>query len=301
VSAEPIDRSGPPHEHPLRDAVDAMELATRAADDPARVAAEAHVASCESCRLAWDEALSLSLLLEELPSLSPPEPAVLARVASTVWASPTDSPAADRAESPAILAPIPAEASPVPDALRFPVVAAAVTVGLVSAALGVFAKRKSADPAVFREASFALVIATTAALTSRAGRGWSFAAVLGASAALVIAAGEGIGVLSPAIGAKCLVLELVAAALPFGVLGALVIKRRFPPDRIVYATVAMSGALGGHAMLDLSCPDRTSTFHLAVFHFGGVVLAGVLGWLFAQPITRRALAGISSNNPPVPP
>jgi hypothetical protein len=284
---------------PHHEVAEVCELLALPLDAPARLAAEAHAASCERCGLAFAEARALVTLLDELPPLPPPDPAVLARVAEVVWDSPPE-PAFAHAHAHALAG----ESPPVPDALRFPVVAAAVTVGLVSAALGGFAKRKSADPAVFREASFALVVATVAVLTARAGRGWSFAAVLGGSVALVLAAGaesSGLGALSPAIGVKCLLLELVAAALPFAVLATLVVKRRFPPDRIVYVTIAMSGALGGHAMLDLSCPERAATLHLAVFHLGGVVLAGFFGWLFATPITARALAGPASQKGAGPP
>lgn len=182
---------------------------------------------------------------------------------------------------------------PVPDALRFPVVAATVTIGLVAAAVGGLVDREAASPGVFREASLALVVAAMGALTSRAGRFWSFAAVLGASVGLVLVAGRGgSGGTTPGLSlaalARCLLVELAAAAVPFAVLAVLVVKRRFPPDRIVYVTIAMSGALGAEAMLDLSCVARAAPGHLVAAHLGGVLIAGMIGFLLGAPITARA-------------
>ena len=101
------------------------------------------------------------------------------------------------------------------------------------------------------------------------------------SGAMAWLAGSAEG-LFPTIGAKCVAVELFAAALPLGaaVFGA----RRWaiPLPSLRGAVVAASGALVGQAALHLTCPVREAAMHLAIFHVGGVVLAASMGALVSR-------------------
>jgi hypothetical protein len=108
---------------------------------------------------------------------------------------------------------------------------------------------------------------------------------LATSAAFALAAAS-THLLAPAIGVKCTLLELVAASLPW-----LAYRFAAGPSRArpASAAVASAGALAGHAALHLTCPVPHADAHLLVFHFGGVVLAALLGAIATPtaPAIRR--------------
>jgi hypothetical protein len=90
--------------------------------------------------------------------------------------------------------------------------------------------------------------------------------------------------LSLRVGVECTLLELFAAALPW-----VAFRRVAGPwrSRSAASAVAAAGALSGHAALHLTCPIAHADAHLLVFHFGGVVLAALIGAL-ATPRLKTA-------------
>jgi hypothetical protein len=96
------------------------------------------------------------------------------------------------------------------------------------------------------------------------------------------------GSLAFATGMKCVIHELVTAAVP---LVALVLLRRTTGiSRAGIAGIAASGALAGDAALHVSCPAASSAVHLLVFHVGGVALAAALVGIFAGRMLRLGTA-----------
>lgn len=85
------------------------------------------------------------------------------------------------------------------------------------------------------------------------------------------------GMLSPAIGIKCVLIELVAASLPLATTAFLVVRGRAPNSPWRFSAAAAMGALAGHAGLHLTCPVHTASPHLFAFHTGGVLLAAMVG------------------------
>ncbi len=85
------------------------------------------------------------------------------------------------------------------------------------------------------------------------------------------------GMLSPAIGIKCVLIELIAASLPLATTAFLVVRHRAPNSTWRFSAAAALGALAGHAGLHLTCPVRTASPHLFAFHTGGVFLAAMVG------------------------
>ncbi len=85
------------------------------------------------------------------------------------------------------------------------------------------------------------------------------------------------GMPSPAIGIKCVLIELIAASLPLATTAFLVVRRRAPNSAWRFSAAVALGALAGHAGLHLMCPVRTASPHLFAFHTGGVFLAAMVG------------------------
>ncbi len=101
------------------------------------------------------------------------------------------------------------------------------------------------------------------------------------SAGFAIALGHGMEPLS-FTGSQCLLLEQVAALLPFG---ALVFLRR--GGALEFAAAASAGALAGQAALHLTCPDHLNATHLLAFHFAGVVVAAAWGAMGGRLLAPR--------------
>lgn len=86
-----------------------------------------------------------------------------------------------------------------------------------------------------------------------------------------------------AVGVHCLAIELFSAAWP---LAALAAARGFSSSASGWTTAALAsaGALAGQAALHLTCPERSATPHLLVFHVGGVLLAALAGWALPRAL-----------------
>lgn len=115
------------------------------------------------------------------------------------------------------------------------------------------------------------------------------AAVLVASLLLALATGDG-GGLDLLVGLHCAFVELVAAAVPYGVLLYSVVRGRRAGSAPSFAATAAAGALAGQLYLLVRCPDRVHTPHLLVTHTGAVVLAALVGWIGFAWFPKRAAA-----------
>ena len=85
------------------------------------------------------------------------------------------------------------------------------------------------------------------------------------------------GMLFPAIGIKCVLIELIAASLPLATTAFLVVSRRVTSGAWRFSAAAALGALAGQAALHLTCPVAAVRPHLLTFHTGGVFLAALMG------------------------
>jgi hypothetical protein len=64
-------------------------------------------------------------------------------------------------------------------------------------------------------------------------------------------------------------------------------RLRAAPNATTFASFAAAGALAGQAALDLTCPDRSGTPHLVLFHLAGVLLAALLGAFVGRSLRQR--------------
>lgn len=85
------------------------------------------------------------------------------------------------------------------------------------------------------------------------------------------------GMLFPAIGIKCVLIELIAASLPLATTAFLVVSRRVASGAWRFSAAGALGALAGQAALHLTCPVSDVRPHLLTFHTGGVLLAALMG------------------------
>jgi len=95
------------------------------------------------------------------------------------------------------------------------------------------------------------------------------------------------GMLFPAIGVKCVLIELIAASLPVATTAFLLVSRRAVGGAWRFSAAAALGALAGQAALHLTCPVSGVRPHLLAFHTGGVFLAAFVGLAVSQIPGRR--------------
>src|SRR5262249_28869150 len=117
-----------------------------------------------------------------------------------------------------------------------------------------------------------LAIAVVAAIWSHLGRRTVIAAAV-ASVLFVFAIGQE-GPMAAGIGIICAMFEILAAVLPWA---AFLWASRGDASPNQGAAIAATGALAGQALLHLACKIPHSEPHLLAFHFGGVLLACMLG------------------------
>jgi hypothetical protein len=230
-------------------------IAALSREDPERIAAERHAQSCSACGEALSKGRALMTLLERAPVPPPPSAEVLTRVSRAIEGE------TERENGSSI--------SPLLWAM------AALAAWALELAI---AKKLSHDPArVLVSAGWGLVAAMLAAWASVRAR-WAAAGAVVASLALIgVALGDDTQ-LYALLGIKCTVLELMAACIPYGIAVALARRTRTGFEAWQAAAIAAAGALAGHAALHLSCKVPHAGLHLLVFHFGGVLLAAVLGY-----------------------
>jgi hypothetical protein len=133
---------------------------------------------------------------------------------------------------------------------------------------------------------FVLALAAVAAAGARRFGRLAAVAALGLSSLFTLA-GSAEGGLQAALGAHCVLIELMSAALPLGTTAYLALHRRAGWTEVsswTFAGAAAAGALAGQAALHQICPAHGAA-HLTVFHTGGVLLAtaiGVVTWRLLQ-------------------
>jgi hypothetical protein len=258
-------------EHPSRDEIGVLAMA--AADDPQRVAFEAHAADCSACTREWRRSLRLAELMGTLAAPPPPSPKALARAQARVHA---------------LLAMEPASAIE-PKAAPFQglMVAAAVLVSVVAAF------SLSGPPiSMYRELLAITTIGVAALLPGFAMRS-ERNAIAASVAALALSnvlgwldftefpmvAGHAVG---------CMQMELAIGALPL--LAMLGVSRSAGSRASAFQTAAAgaSGALAGQGVLLTTCGADESVLHVLVFHVAGVVLGALIGGGLGTLVGRRA-------------
>lgn len=232
-------------------------------EDPERARALEHAKQCAPCRDALSEGERLMRLIDASREAPEVPPGSAATVVNTI------------------------EAELRRDSIRH----AAWPAGLVVAAFVLeilLARHLKTDERSF---GAALTVVALAVALGGLNRGKLLVVLVGTAASAVFAFSMGsTSLLAPAVGVECTLLELFAAALPWVAFYRVAGPWR---SRAASSAVAAAGALSGHAALHLTCPVAHGDAHLLVFHFGGVVLAALLGAL-ATPRLRTAASSSSS-------
>lgn len=216
-------------------------------DDPDRRAARAHAGACRACAEELRQA-------EQLLSL----------VAAGLGGPPPAAPRLDGVGA-LIVSRLAAERL---SALRRVAAGTVAAFGLLAAPSVVQPHAKAAWVAAGLLAVIALAAGLAAVLQPRRAAGL---AALASLVAALVAGGR--GPLASALGVHCVIAELVAAAVPFGVLLVGAVRGRAPGGTLRLASVAAAGALAGQAALHVACPEAGALPHLLGFHLGGVLLA----------------------------
>jgi hypothetical protein len=226
-------------------------LAALSLADPERAKAEAHARDCAPCREALEEGTRLKSLLkraigvlEEAPSARP----------FLVDRAPARLPAVARRWS-------------------WPIAGAVVLAWLFQITVGGGFRLDHAS-ALASLAVLALAIASVTVLQGY--ERWAVAIVVATSGIFAYASGSVAG-FEPGVGIRCMFRELWAAALAWDIVLVLGRRSGIVFDSSKMMAVAAAGALAAHAGQHLACSVPHSDLHLLVFHFGGVLLAIVLG------------------------
>ncbi len=236
----------------------AAYLAALPETDSARKLAFEHARNCPACARALAEGERVIAMIDRLPPLPPPSELALKRASEAILRE---------------LAP-----RGILGFLRANARAAAIraTPIAVAWALAVaLAKHRAADrESWLLSAAAALCVSVLGVV--QLGAWAATAAAVGLSGLFSGLIGSA-GMLSPAIGIKCTLIELIAASLPLATTAFLVLKRRVASSARHFSAAAALGALAGHAGLHLTCPVHTASPHLWAFHTGGVLLAAMVG------------------------
>jgi len=235
---------------------DAPGLVSLHADDPDRLAAFAHAASCRGCARALREAERLHVVRAELgPSAAP-----VVALAGTAQAIGRELVRERRRRS------------------GWAAIAAAVVTAIL---VGFAGHRGGSGPD--RVVAFALAAAGVAlsALSATIPVGALTGAAVAAGAAALIAGRE--GPLEAETGVWCVLAELACAGVVVWT-GWLALRGGTTRHaRSAVAAAAAAGALAGAGALQITCSAHESALHLLVFHAGGVVLAATLAALIWRP------------------
>jgi len=118
--------------------------------------------------------------------------------------------------------------------------------------------------------------------------GWLLlAAIVAMSLVLALVMGHGGDSILGLHGVQCVGVELLAAAVPYGILSYSAIRGGRSGSAGGFAATAAAGAFAGQLYLLVRCPDRMHTPHLLVIHTGAVLLAALLGWIGFTRLSPR--------------
>ena len=229
-------------------------LASLSADDPERMLAEEHVRSCGMCRDAFDEGRRLMALLAEAAPLPALSAATIERAALAIEAENSGERQARRV-------------------LGWATATSVLSAFAIQIAVGTGLARDGNGTSV---ALTVLALALVGALFARANRRLVVAALLLLAGLFAYSAGTA-PMLAPKEGLVCTLYELGAAALAWFVAKRLMSWRGVRLNSWHGAALAAAGALSSGAAQHLTCPVSHAGPHLLVFHFGGVVIAAMLG------------------------
>lgn|ERR1022692_428406 len=234
-------------------------LAALSRDDPERKAADEHARSCMPCREALEEGVRfIGLLRQALPvpsSITDPAHARAAPagsggrpVAGTSW-----NDASGRFALSTIVAVVVAWLFQltVGGGFQMDRECLVVSLGILAVAIASVTIMRGKEP---------LAVATVVATSGL------FAYLSGTAAGL-----------APGIGIRCTFRELWAAAITWAIVVTIGRHRGVTFNRWNVTAIAAAGALAAHAGQHLACAVPHSDAHLLVFHFGGVLLATLLG------------------------
>jgi len=244
----------------------AAYLSALPAPDAERKLAFEHARSCSACAKALAEGERVISLIDNLPPPPPPTELALQRASEPILRE--LGPARGfRGRWDRVLVPL----------------LSAISIAAGWAIAVALAKHRVADRASW---FWSVLIALSASLVGiarlNAFLGVARLNAAGAGAAVVLSAifsalMGSVGMLSAAIGIKCVLIELIAASLPLASTAFLVVTRRVAGGPWLFSAAAALGALAGHAGLHLTCPVHTASPHLFAFHTGGVILAAMVG------------------------
>lgn len=234
-------------------------LAALSRDDPERKAADEHARSCMPCREALEEGVRFIGLLRQAlpvpPSITDPAHARAAPagsrgrpVAGTSW-----NDASGRFALSTIVAVVVAWLFQltVGGGFQMDRECLVVSLGILAVAIASVTIMRGKEP---------LAVATVVATSGL------FAYLSGTAAGL-----------APGIGIRCTFRELWAAAITWAIVVTIGRRRGVTFNRWNVTAIAAAGALAAHAGQHLACAVPHSDAHLLVFHFGGVLLATLLG------------------------
>jgi hypothetical protein len=227
--------------------------------DPERVLANEHARTCPECAKALAEGARILALIDGLPAPAAPTEQALQRASEPIRQE-LEAARALRTRWPG-------------SRIGLALASSVVSAWIIAVAL-------TKHPARDRMSRFWSVAVLSASVLGIAGILQFDAAAAATAVALsgifsaVVGSG---GDLAPSAGLHCILAELFAAALPLATTAFLVKTGRAANQVGRFVAAAAFGALSGHAALHLSCPVRTASPHLWVFHTGGVLLAALVG------------------------
>lgn len=127
------------------------------------------------------------------------------------------------------------------------------------------------------------------ALVERIGAkyGWALAGVIVAGVTAVLVA-SGLNTGGVGEGTRCLLVELGSGLALVAAIGTFARAKRSRLSASTWTAMAMTGALGGFAMLQVICPMAHIAPHVFLFHLGGVLLAGAAALIASRlPVWRQ--------------
>jgi len=257
----------------------AVGLASLHPDDPERVRAFAHAATCLGCAAALNEGQAVLALLDGALQVEPLGSEALLRTKQRIRREGPTKPIEDGS--------ILARPSPRPPFVGAGGVTFVGLLLLTEWALMTF-KHWRDGAEVFFSAALAVTAAAVAGMSLRRQSGAATLIPLPVlSLAVALLSLEGTSNAEIAMGLKCAMEVVAASAAPLVLVLALASRGRAPRPDVAVAAVAGGGALIGQAALRIGCHAQRSATHVVLFHSLPVVVMVVLGFAIGSVILAR--------------